>query len=184
MATVVVQSRLSDGRRRAGRFWPSAPVEVDVDEATLAELRSDPQLVVRAPREAEHATPVSGDTVGSLRAELVEAREALAASRAAHEADMANCVSRATHEALRGELAMARALHTECFEDLAASRAAHAECDSRFTKAASLANDTVSKWSAAVAELEAVTAERDALRKQVAALEEAATAPTTTGKKK
>ena len=107
-----------------------------MDEATLAELRSDPQLVVRAPREAEHATPVSGDTVGSLRAELVEAREALAASRAAHEADVAS---------LRGP------------------------CDSCESNLASML---------------AACAERDALRKQVAALEEAATAPTTTGKKK
>lgn len=107
-----------------------------MDEATLAELRSDPQLVVRAPREAEHATPVSGDTVGSLRAELVEAREALAASRAAHEADVA---------ALRGP------------------------CDSCESNLESML---------------AACAERDALRKQVAALEEAATAPTTTGKKK
>lgn len=156
MATVVVQARRSDGRRRAGRFWPGTPVEVDLDETTLAELRGDPWLIVRAPREADHAVPVSGDTVESLRAEIAEARKALVESRAAHEADMANSVPRATHAALVAE---------------------HAECDSRFTKAASLANDTVSKWSAAVAELEAVTTERDALRKQVTALEEAATAP-------
>lgn len=89
MATVVVQARRSEGRRRAGRFWPGSPVEVDLDEATLAELRSDPQLIVRAPRVGDDAAPVSGDTVESLRAERDELRAALAASRAAHEADVA-----------------------------------------------------------------------------------------------
>lgn len=90
MATVVVQARRSEGRRRAGRFWPGSPVEVDLDEATLAELRSDPQLIVRAPRVGDDAAPVSGATVESLRAEIAEARAALAASRAAHEADVAS----------------------------------------------------------------------------------------------
>ena len=123
-------------RRRAGRFWPGEPVEVDLSEADLAVLRSDPMLIVRAPRLGDDAAPVSGDTVESLRAELVEARGALAASRAAHEADVAS---------LRGP------------------------CDSCESNLASML---------------AACAERDALRKQVAALEEAATAPTTTGKKK
>ena len=117
-------------------------------------------LIVRAPRVGDDAAPVSGDTVESLRAEIAEARKALVESRAAHEADMR----------------------------------AHAECGSRIANAESLAfadRDLLraerAEGLAAFVELskkhDEVLAERDALRKQVTALEETATAPPA-GKKK
>lgn len=156
MSTVVVQARRDGGRRRGGRHWPNTPVQVDVSEELLALLKSDPELLVRLPREHEHATAVDGDTVESLRAELAELQRQLAESRAAHAADA---------QALTASVAYVETLEAE----LASARAAH-------TSAAALANETVEKWSAA-------TAENDALRKQIAALEEAATAPAQPPKK-
>ena len=43
---VTVVSKSEHGHRRAGRFWPTAPVTAEVTEAQLAELRADKRLAV------------------------------------------------------------------------------------------------------------------------------------------
>lgn len=142
MSTVVVQARRDGGRRRGGRHWPNTPVQVDVSEELLALLKSDPELLVRLPREHEHATAIDGDTVESLRAELAELQRQLAESRAAHAAD---------NDAHAKLVASLRGPCDGCAANLDAALKA--------------------------------TAENDALRKQIAALEEAATAPAQPSKK-
>ncbi len=107
MATVVVHARAEGGRRRAGRLWPGRPVVVDVDEATLALLRADPELRVREHRgETDEAAPVTSETIESLEARVAGLQAELAASRAAHDAD-ADAMAKATAEceALRKQVA-------------------------------------------------------------------------------
>jgi len=43
---IIVSARRAEGFRRAGKFWPPTPTEVDVDEKTLAVLKAEAQLVV------------------------------------------------------------------------------------------------------------------------------------------
>lgn len=114
MRTVVVQSRAPAGRRRAGRFWPGTPREVELDEATIAALEADPLLIVREPRVGEFVPQSNGVSVERLQADLAELEERLAAAVKAAERDSQRVRALAEENgALRKQVAELEAL----FED-------------------------------------------------------------------
>jgi hypothetical protein len=50
---VIVKSVPSAGFRCAGNYWPATETEADLDEATVARLKSSPHLVVVEPSAAK-----------------------------------------------------------------------------------------------------------------------------------
>jgi len=77
---VIVVSKSERGHFRAGRFWPSQPVQAEVNEAQLRELKADSRIAV-----IDGAPPSADAVVEKLAADkAAEKAEAdrLAAERA------------------------------------------------------------------------------------------------------
>lgn len=77
---VLVASRLPQGFRRAGRFWPAAPTRValtDMTDEQLAQLVAEPMLDTRMVRPECTDTSVATDSAGGqlVRVERDDAPE-------------------------------------------------------------------------------------------------------------